>query len=93
MSADVVWMYTIDDDRDDAACVFGRRPDDLDPVEIPHCFEQTVYKALIVFHAPRDEVVGIEHATRIFERLAHLGRHAIPFVAPAHADARTIGPI
>jgi putative redox protein len=39
-------------------------------------------RALLVFHAPRDEVVGIEHATRIFVA----ARHPKSFVSLDDAD-------
>ncbi|HYB56071.1 MAG TPA: alpha/beta fold hydrolase [Alphaproteobacteria bacterium] len=39
-------------------------------------------KALIIFHAPRDEIVGIENATRIFEA----ARHPKSFVSLDQAD-------
>src|SRR5262249_57382703 len=43
---------------------------------------KALHKALIVFHAPRDEIVGIEHATRIFVA----ARHPKSFVSLDDAD-------
>jgi len=43
---------------------------------------QTLHKALLVLHAPTDETVGIEHATRIFTT----AKHPKSFISLAGAD-------
>jgi len=55
--------------------------DDLEEQSMRRCIGE-LGKALLVFHSPFDEVVGIDHARRIYEA----AKHPKSFVSLDHAD-------
>ena len=61
--------------------------DDLESVSMQHTI-QNLNRALLIFHAPTDEVVGIDNAARIFQA----ARHPKSFISLDRADHLLMNP-